>query len=285
MDTNRQGTIRAELRPDPAFLEEGTAEFGGLPGRFCMFFQPDLDLITGVPGACEALLRWWHPDFGMLRPDTSLHGTRWEDEIEAIEEWAITAVCEQAAEWSTQGLGIRVALNVSRGLLRTEQFALSLDRALVATGVDPRYLAIDLPVAAFATDRQAVIGVTGAVAERGVTVVLDGVGIATSLMDLEAITSDEWKIDLCGGTRGRAELHASVVDAIERARKLGVATVAKAVEDDATLRAARDLGFDRAFGHAISPALNPSAMSALLRRPQPLPLPLPLATARSHQRH
>src|SRR3954453_2248779 len=176
MDTDQPATLRTHLRPEAAFPEEGTEAFDGLPGRFCMFYQPDLDLETGVPGACEALLRWWHPDFGMLRPDASLHGTKWEDAIEAIEGWATTAVCEQAATWVGAGRKIRVALNVSRRLLASDELLPSLDRALAATALDPQYLAIDVPVAAIATDRDNVPVVTAALAARGITVVLDGVG-------------------------------------------------------------------------------------------------------------
>ena len=70
--------------------------FEGLPGRFCLYYQPELDLRDGSIRACEAMVRWWHPEFGMVRPGLTLDGTRWNERVHGIEEWAVAEVCRQA---------------------------------------------------------------------------------------------------------------------------------------------------------------------------------------------
>lgn len=250
---------------DAAILEEGTSAFDGLPGRFCMFFQPDARLADGTVGGSEGLLRWWHPDFGMLRPDLSLRGTRWDDTTR-IEDWAASTVCEQAAAWTALDADVTVALNVSRRYLLADGFADTIDRVIDESGIEPGRLAIDLPVAALATNRSQVRAVASALTARGVTVVLDGVGVRTRRLRIDEIEADVWKVDLWSSAPAWSHLHPAVVHALEEAERLGITTIAKSVEDEATLALVRDAGFDRAFGHLISPAVTSAAMTTLLRR-------------------
>lgn len=258
--------IDASAGFDTAILDEGTSAFDGLPGRFCMFFQPDADLADGSVGGCEGLLRWWHPDFGMLRPDLSLRGTRWDDTTR-IESWAAATVCEQAAAWDALGADVTVALNVSRRYLLADGFTDAIDQVLAESGVEPGRLAIDVPVTALATDRARVRTVAADLAGRGISVVLDGVGVRTRRLHIEEIDAHAWKVDLWSSGPAWPHLHPTVDRTLEEAERLGITTIAKSVEDEATLELVRDAGFDRAFGHLISPAITSAAMTALLRRP------------------
>ena len=101
-----------------------------------------------------------------------------------------------------------------------------------------------------------------------VMVTCSSIGEAAEHYAFERVDAAVWKIDLWARARRRPGVHPSVTAALARAHDAGVVTVAKAVEDAETLAAVGDLGFDRAFGHAVSPAVTPSAMEALLRRPR-----------------
>lgn len=242
--------------------------FDWLPGRFCMFYQPEQDLRTGALAACEALLRWWHPEYGMLQPDASLRGTRWTDRIGEIEAWAARTVFEQTARWSREGEPIQVALNVSHSFLESDGFLDVIDEAVDAADVDPRHLAIDVPIGALAMEPLRLAAKTDALVARGLDVIIDGVGAAAEHYAFERVDAAVWKIDLWAKARERPGIHPSVGAALARARDAQVRTVAKAVEDPRTLAAVAEMGFDRAFGHAVSPALTGAAMAALLRRPR-----------------
>jgi EAL domain-containing protein (putative c-di-GMP-specific phosphodiesterase class I) len=260
------------LPTEPTALEDdGTAAFDGLPGRLCLFYQPDVELETSTVAGCEALLRWWHPDFGMLRPAHTLQGTRWDDTTR-IEDWAAATAFDQAATWSNDRPDVAVAHNVSRRYLLADGFIDRIDAALDTSGADPARLAIDVPVSAVATDPDGARATASALAARGITVVLDGVGVRTRLLDLETIDATVWKIDLWPSERSWSEVHPAVTEAVRRARHHGATTIAKSVEDERILAMVRDAGFERAFGHAISPALTRAAMTALLRQPRRTPL-------------
>ncbi|MCU1369027.1 MAG: diguanylate cyclase/phosphodiesterase with sensor(s) [Ilumatobacteraceae bacterium] len=239
-------------------------EVPGLPGSFCLHYQPEIDLQSGAVVACEALLRWQHPHFGLLRPGVSLEGTRWHDRLPGIEGWAMSQVCHQAARWGGDPLQ-QVALNVSAAFLTGPSFFESLDLALASSGIDPTVLAIDVPVRVAAADPGLLRFLTEDLAERGVGVTLDGVGAVPPHQVLRQIPAAAWKIDLATG-RGRAGLHPSVADAVAGAHEAGAVATAKAVEDLDLLQAVRDLGFDRAFGYAISPAVGATAMHQMSAR-------------------
>lgn len=251
--------------------EAASVAFDWLPGRFCMFYQPDLDLRSGAMGACEALLRWWHPEYGMLRPDASLRGTKWTERISEIETWAMEMVFRQASVWSDEGLGVQVAVNVSAPFLESDELLLAIDRLLGATDVDPELLAIDIPIGALAMEPLALAAVTDAIVARGISIFIDGVGESAGHYAFERVDASAWKIDLWAQARRRPGIHPSVRAALTRAQHAGVLTIAKSVEDERTLQGVRDMGFDRAFGHVVSPAVTTAAMSALLRRPRDHP--------------
>jgi len=261
------GAHRHHPTPAPEATDEAPTHFEvpGLPGSFCMYYLPELDLRTGAIVACEALLRWQHPDFGLLRPGVTLDGTRWHRQVPDIEERAMVEVCRQIASWSRDPVG-QVALNVSTTHLLGPGFFTSLDRALQASGIDPTHLAIDVPIEAVAADPGLLRHIADDLAGRGVGVAIDGVGGIPSHHMLRQIRASAWKVDLRAGSTRRHGIHRSVANTVAEARDAGVTTTAKAVEDLDLLRAVRDLGFDRAFGYAISPAVGPGAIREVAER-------------------
>jgi EAL domain-containing protein (putative c-di-GMP-specific phosphodiesterase class I) len=254
--------LRTAPEPD---LDATSFEVRGLPGSFCMYYLPELDLRSGSIVACEALLRWQHPDFGLLRPGITLEGTRWHRQLPEIEQQALAQVCRQIESWRRDPVG-QVALNVSPAHLLGPFFLPSLDRALAASDIDPAQLAIDVPIEVVATDPGLARHVTGELVERGVGVVIDGVGGIPSHHRLRRIPASGWKVDLRVGSGRDRAIHPSVADALAEAHDAGMIATAKAVEDLDLLRAVRDLGFDRAFGYAISPAVDPCAMRDVAER-------------------
>jgi EAL domain-containing protein (putative c-di-GMP-specific phosphodiesterase class I) len=227
----------------------------GLPGFFTLHYQPEFDLRDHTVAGCESLLRWWHPDFGMLRPGASLHRTRWATDLRGAEEWAVVAACRQAAAWREQGRPMQVALNVSRRLLTEPRFPHLFDAAISDSDVDPRDLAIDVPLAAFTRHRIDALPNIAVLAELGVTIVCDGVTGDVRLA-LEHTPASVLKIELHSAGRRLQGLHPSVQVGLQVARDLGAIAVAKAVETDADLDELQAMGFERGFGHVFGPAVD-----------------------------
>ncbi|WP_421121994.1 EAL domain-containing protein [Aquihabitans daechungensis] len=220
-----------------------------------MHYQPQLDLHSGAILRCEALLRWRHPEFGLLSPYASLTGTRWADDISGLEGWAAAEVCRQGARWDEHGLPVQIALNVSASFLLRPRFVSSLEQELDRSGLSPYLLAIDLPVRGLATSTHRMEQVAGALTDTGIGVIIDGVG-AMGVSRLGSLGAEGWKIDLGRPGPVRAGLHPSVGVAVEEAHKAGARAIAKAVEDDARLAEVRALGFDEVFGNVVSPPLS-----------------------------
>jgi EAL domain-containing protein (putative c-di-GMP-specific phosphodiesterase class I) len=251
---------------------DGTTSLAGLPGHFCLHYQPQLDLRTGAILRCEALLRWWHPDFGLLSPSMTLRGTRWADDISGLERWAVTEVCRQGARWELHGLPVQIALNTSAPFLLRPGFVGTIEQELDRSGLRPYLLAIDVPVDALAMEPHRTARVARALEQRGIGVVADGVDATRGLDRLSTIGAEAWKIDL--GRPAGGALHPAIGRAVERAHEAGARAVAKAVEDDARLVAVRDLGFDEAFGHVVGRPLPGRAARSAFRPAPPRRRPL-----------
>lgn len=258
--------------PPPIDLgDDAATTLPGLAGHALLHYQPQLDLQSGAILCAEALMRWWHPRFGLLSPHASLSGTRWADEISGLERWAAAEACAQGARWSESGLPIQVALNVSTAYLLRGGFVDALRVELDRTGLGTQLLSIDLPFSAFAFDRYGTERVARALAAAGIGIVVDGVPGGVHLDGLADLGAESWKVDLGTGAH-RTELHASVERTVDQAHEAGVLAIAKAVEDDAELAAVRAAGFDGVFGNVISPPLPADAARDAFRS-APLRLP------------
>ena len=227
----------------------------GLPGFFTLHYQPEFDLQDHRVVGCESLLRWWHPDFGMLRPGASLHRTRWSTGLAGAEEWAVVAACRQAAAWRDEGRPIQADVSVSRRLLVAPRFPHLFDAAVTDSGVDPRDLALDVPLAAFTKHRLDALPNVAVLADLGVTIACDGVTGDVRLA-LEHTPATVLKVELHTAGRRAPGLHPSVQVGLRVARDLGAVAVSKAVETDADLDELRAMGFERAFGHVFGPAVD-----------------------------
>lgn len=261
-------------RTDPP----GTVSFARLPGQFCLHYQPQLDLRTGAIDRCEALLRWWHPEHGLLRPHSTLGGTRWIDDLDELDSWALEEVCRQGAAWRKEGVRVQVAMNVSTSFLLSAAFPSAIDRALCESGLAAQDLAIDVPYGALVTEPHWVRAAVGDLVGAGVGVIVDGVVGDDHPWVLDRLGAGTWKIAISHTALGGG-LHPSVSRAREAAHQAGAQAVAKAVEHDADLVALRALGFDGVFGTVLSPPVRASEARQVLR-PAPLRLPSPFTRVR-----
>ena len=113
--------------------------------EFVLHYQPKIDLETGAMIGAEALIRWQHPDGGIVLPERFVPVAEDSGLDRAIGQWVLREACRQAREWQATGLAtVPVAVNVSALELRSKGFLDGVRRILADTGLDPRLLELEL---------------------------------------------------------------------------------------------------------------------------------------------
>ena len=245
-------------------------------GEFVLHYQPIVDMIDGKPGAVEAMVRWRHPELGLLRPQQFLSIAEATGMIVPLGEWVLREGCHQLAIWrtmygptDTQPSPLRLAVNVSHRQLKQPEFAEMVRRVLSDNQLPPVALELDVSesVAAQASDQ--VIAKLRELRAWGVRIAIDDFGTGySSVGRLRAFPVDVLKIDttfvrdLMTSPRD-AEIAAAVI-ALARALKLSV--TAEGVENPAQLEFLRRQGCEQWQGYLCCPPVEREDVERVLGR-------------------
>jgi diguanylate cyclase (GGDEF)-like protein/PAS domain S-box-containing protein len=217
-----------------------------------LVYQPIVDLATGEITGAEALLRWDHPERGILTPDAFLDVAEETGMIVPIGEWVVGEACRQLAAWGAAGISgaLDLHVNVSVRQLVDGGLAACVTRAVAATGIDPDRLCVEITESALLAGDDATRELAG-VRACGVRLALDDFGTGhSSLSYLRHLDLDVVKIDrsFVEGV-GRDEHDTAIVTAIVKlAESLGLTTVAEGVENAAQEAFLGELGCQQAQG-------------------------------------
>jgi diguanylate cyclase (GGDEF)-like protein/PAS domain S-box-containing protein len=244
--------------------------------------QPQLSLAEGrteVVVGVEALVRWQHPDRGLLFPDAFLPAVEGAGLSVALDRWVVRNALHAAASWGRADIGISV--NVSPESLLSPAWTAELDAALTSSGLAPHRLTVEITEGALLAEPDRVRHVLGELRDHGVRVALDDFGTGwSSLAYLERYPVDELKIDRLFVSRMSAGAPAPVVDAVlSLAGALGLQTVAEGVETVEQRDLLTAAGCDTFQGYLVARPLPESELLALLRRPVTVPAPRAAAGA------
>jgi diguanylate cyclase (GGDEF)-like protein len=230
-------------------------------------YQPKATMWDGRVRSVEALVRWQHPERGLIGPYEFVHLAEHTGLIRPLTHHVLRVALEQCRAWRDRGLDLSVAVNLSvRDLVDLDlpgAIAAELDRF----GLEPRFLGIEITETMLVLDPNRTIEVLARLHEMGVRISLDDFGTGySSLSYLQRLPVDELKIDrsFIRGLTG-SETDTSIVEAtVALARKLGLATVAEGVECADTWERLLRLGCDVAQGYFISRPLPAEALEAWL---------------------
>jgi diguanylate cyclase (GGDEF)-like protein/PAS domain S-box-containing protein len=166
-------------------------------GEFLLHYQPKLDLQTGVIVGVEALIRWIHPEFGPVPPADFIPIAEESGLIVPIGRWVLAKACHQAQAWRDIGLTpLRIAINISAVELRASDFVRFMSHTLAATGLDPRFLELELTETFLMQDSNSTSAVLHALKAIGLHLALDDFGTGySSLNHLKRFPIDTLKID------------------------------------------------------------------------------------------
>ena len=235
-----------------------------------VFYQPKLNLQTGFKDAAEALVRWRHPDRGMVPPGEFIGLAEETGLIGAIGEFVLRQACWQACEWQRQGLEpIRVSVNLSVHQLRQGKLVSLVRQVLDETGLAPRYLELELTESQLLDSVEHIIATFQQLHELGVKLAIDDFGTGySSLSYLKRFPVDYVKIDQAF-IRGLGEgtEDAAIIQAIiSMAHSLSLQVVAEGVENQEQLAFLKAHGCDEVQGYLISRPIEASAMVGILSR-------------------
>jgi diguanylate cyclase (GGDEF)-like protein/PAS domain S-box-containing protein len=243
--------------------------------EFSLHYQPKIDLKTGAITGAEALLRWRHATRGSVAPAEFIPVAEDCGLIVPIGAWVLREACRQAQAWIDAGLPMAsMAVNISALEFRDANFLKNLFATLSETGLDPRFLELELTEGVLMKHADTAASVLQTLRERHVQVAIDDFGTGySSLSYLRRFPVDELKIDQSFVRRiGARAADAPIVTAIlAMARSLKLRVVAEGVEtpeEHAFLKAHQ---CDEAQGYHFSRPLPPDEFAKLLRSGIPKP--------------
>jgi len=238
--------------------------------HFVLHYQPQICLADGTLQGLEALVRWRHPERGLVGPDEFITFSESRGLITPIGRWVMREACRQLKAWQDQGLAlVPMAVNFSALEFRQRDVAAEIAAVLLETGLAPQYLEIELTESVLMHQTGQVLGTLNALKALGVGISIDDFGTGYSSLDyLKRYPIDKLKIDrsFVADTPGNSDDVAIVTAIIQMGRSLQLKTVAEGVETQAQIELLAGLGCDLMQGFVVSAPLDAEATERWLRR-------------------
>ena len=233
-------------------------------GGFEVYYQPCLGLQDGGITGCEALVRWRHPERGLISPADFVPIAEETGLINPLGEWVLATACMEAAQWPEN---VKLAVNVSPVQFKSGTLALKVIAALGASGLPASRLELEITEAVLIRDDDAALAILHQLREIGVRIALDDFGTGySSLSYLKRFPFDKIKIDRCfiadiAEPDGSAGIVRAVVNiAAER----HMTTTAEGVETEQQQRILRELGCSEMQGYLFSAPRSAEAIREML---------------------
>jgi diguanylate cyclase (GGDEF)-like protein len=238
--------------------------------EFVLYYQPQLDLRTGKVLGTEALIRWLHPDRGLILPTEFIPLSEETGLVVPIGQWALQAACAQNKALQAAGFPpMRVSANLSGRQILDPQLPQIVARILKDTGLNPKYLEVELTESILMKNKKTVLNTLHELREMGIRLSLDDFGTGySSLSYLNIFPVDALKIDksFVDNIPTNADNVALIRAIIAMAHSLKLKVLAEGVEAEQQLLFLREEGCDEVQGHLFSPAVPIEALEKLLRQ-------------------
>jgi EAL domain-containing protein (putative c-di-GMP-specific phosphodiesterase class I) len=249
---------------------ESSLRRGIASGEFTLYYQPQVDLIDGQVIGAEALVRWRHPERGLILPGEFIPLCESTGLIVMLGEWVLRNACAQAKSWQNEGLPpLRIAVNVSSIQIARGQINHTVEQVLKETGLEPCYVELEITESLIMQQTKQALVTLNALKEMGVMLAIDDFGTGySSLSYLKRLPLHRLKIDKSFVN----EIPEDPDDvAITRAvialgDHLHLTVVAEGVETRAQMEFLRSNGCDEAQGYFYGAPLPAAEFAELIRR-------------------
>jgi diguanylate cyclase (GGDEF)-like protein/PAS domain S-box-containing protein len=233
-----------------------------------LHYQPQLDLESGRISAVEALLRWQHPERGLVMPSDFTRIAEDSGLIVPLGRWVLRQACAQCQAWRAAGLPrLGIHVNVSAAQFTRDDITSAVSEVLAETALPPPSIAVEVTESLLARDTLAAAEALHGLRRLGVQLSLDDFGTGySSLSNLARFPFDELKIDksFVRGALTESKDAAIIRAIIGMGHALGMRVVAEGVERPEQERALKAAGCDAIQGYLISPPQSPDRMSEFL---------------------
>jgi diguanylate cyclase (GGDEF)-like protein len=240
-------------------------------GELLVHFQPEVDLATGDTRRVEALVRWNHPERGLLWPDSFIPLACQSALVRPITRLVLDTAIRQCREWQDAGINVGVAINLAARDLSDSRLEEEITEALRRWKVEPHMLELEIPESAVMSERDRVHRMLARLSERGVRIAVDDFGSGyASLSHLKQLPVDVLKIDqsFVQNLGVNEEDEAIVRSTIDLAHNLGIDVVAEGVESEDVLARLASLGCDMAQGFCLARPTTADEVTAWLAAKQ-----------------
>lgn len=225
-------------------------------GQFVLHYQAQVDIASGALMGAEALIRWQHPELGLVPPGRFIPAAEESGLIVPMGEWVLLEACLEAARWQQAGLsGLVVAVNLSALQFKRGDIEQSVILALQESGIDPSQLELELTESILIGDTEQVLETVMRLKRMGVKLSIDDFGTGySSLSYLKRFKVDKLKIDqsFIRNLASDAEDAVIVRAIIQMAHNLGLRTIAEGVESQQVLDRLHLYQCDEVQGYLIS---------------------------------
>jgi EAL domain-containing protein (putative c-di-GMP-specific phosphodiesterase class I) len=234
-----------------------------------LHYQPiwQLDAPPGICGV-EALIRWRHPDRGLLAPDAFIGAAEQSVAGDDLMDWTLREACRQAQEWQQEGLRPRLSLNVSPQQLLAPGFAIRVAEQIRAHDLQGNQFTVELTESAWTVDAAETLAVVADLRVGGICLAIDDFGAGySSLSRLRELDFDVIKLDrrLLADVPTDSTAIAVLGAILDLIRACGALIVAQGVETDPQLNYVVARGINRAQGFLLGQPLPPAELAPLLR--------------------
>ena len=240
-------------------------------GELVVYYQPKVDINTGLMSGMEALVRWQHPEFGLISPDEFIPLAESSGLIGDITDCVMTIVCSQLNIWQAAGYPLTpVSVNLSPVEFLDDKLARKVIAMIRGAGLRPGSVELEITENAFFDDINAAVTITKEFNDAGISLALDDFGTGyCSYNYLKQLPVDKLKIDRAFITNFTENItDAAIVNSmITLGKNLGFQVIAEGVETEAQLQFLRDLQCDQVQGYIISKPLPGDEVTKLLSDP------------------
>ena len=236
-------------------------------GQFVLHYQPICSAENGAVLGLEALIRWQHPQRGLVAPGDFIGNAEEIGEIGRIGHWVLKQACTRMRRWHERLPALRLSVNVSGAELRYANFGAGVQKVLAETGFDPDLLQIEITEGVFLHQPDRIDAILGEIRALGVRVALDDFGTGySSLGHLDRYTLNAIKIDQSFVMRMLTQPSTmAIIDAIiTLGRALDVEIVAEGVETETQLAALRGAGCRFVQGYLFGRPMTEEAVEQML---------------------
>lgn len=246
--------------------------------EFVVYFQPQIDLTSGKIIGAEALVRWLHPQHGIILPELFIPLAEQNNLIGPIGKFVLVEACKQAKDWLKKGVFLSsMSVNLSPLQFKDRYFKKYVLDTLNKMNLDPSLLDLELTESALIYDDETIFKTIADLRAKGIKLSVDDFGTGYSSMSyLRMFEIDRIKIDKSFVLKmlHTKEDYAIVQSIIDLANRLSIEAVAEGVEDAKTLKALKDLGCHTVQGFLISKAIDANQFADFYKQYENNPLKL-----------